>query len=90
MNRAKLNYFIDVGLGLSFLISLVTGIRKFPIIVKLLRHRSMDYFLISRLHDWSGIVMGVLVIIHIILHWNWIVCMTKSIFKRQGAKKCKD
>ena len=43
---------------------------------------------ISMLHDWSGLIMGLLVIIHLALHWRWIVSMTKNMFKRdkkQGA-----
>jgi len=33
------------------------------------------------IHDLSGKIFIVLVIIHIILHWNWIYCITKNLFK---------
>jgi TRAP-type uncharacterized transport system fused permease subunit len=75
MNRAKLNYIVDVGLAISFAIVAVTGILKFPA----LGGRMRDYV---PLHDWSGIIMAVLVLIHLVLHWNWIVAMTKSFFKK--------
>ena len=29
------------------------------------------------IHDWTAIALVVVVIIHIILHWKWIVYMTK-------------
>ena len=33
------------------------------------------------LHDWVAVALLVVVIIHIILHWKWIVYMTKSYFR---------
>ncbi|WP_412733244.1 DUF4405 domain-containing protein [Minisyncoccus archaeiphilus] len=32
------------------------------------------------IHIWAGILMLVLVIIHLILHWDWIVFTTKKVF----------
>jgi cytochrome b561 len=31
------------------------------------------------IHDWTAVALVVVVIIHIILHWKWIVYMTKKI-----------
>jgi cytochrome b subunit of formate dehydrogenase len=84
MNKAKLNYIIDAILGILFLIVFVTGVLKLPVLnlykVIPLRQTTM-------LHDVSGVLFGVFIIVHLILHWNWIKCMTKSIFKRDN--KCK-
>ena len=44
---------------------------------------------ISLLHDWSGLIMGLLVIIHLALHWRWMVGVTKILFKG-GEKECKN
>jgi hypothetical protein len=30
------------------------------------------------LHDWVAVVLVVVVIVHFILHWKWIVRMTRS------------
>ena len=35
---------------------------------------------ISLVHDWSGLIMGLFVLIHLALHWRWIVVVTKNIF----------
>ena len=32
------------------------------------------------IHDWTAVALLVLIIIHIILHWKWIVYMTKKVF----------
>jgi predicted permease len=36
------------------------------------------------LHDWVAAALLVVVILHIIVHWNWIWRMTKSYFRRTG------
>ncbi|MFH1684764.1 MAG: hypothetical protein ABH983_00505, partial [Candidatus Micrarchaeota archaeon] len=74
-----------------FFSSFVTGLLKWPGLTKLFG--TSIYQLvpnISTLHDWSGLIMGLLVLVHLILHWNWIVSVTKSILKNKGEKKCKD
>jgi hypothetical protein len=40
--------------------------------------------LINTLHDWGGIVILILVWIHIILNYRWIVGVTKKMFRREG------
>jgi hypothetical protein len=35
------------------------------------------------LHDWLAVALLVMVVIHLILHWKWIVYMTKSPFKER-------
>jgi hypothetical protein len=30
------------------------------------------------IHDWTAVALVVMVIIHIILHWKWIIYMTKK------------
>ena len=36
------------------------------------------------LHNWVGVVLVVMVVLHLILHRKWIVSMTKRLY---GAKK---
>jgi cytochrome b561 len=36
------------------------------------------------IHDWTAIALVVVVIIHIILHWKWIVYMTKRMTGHQN------
>lgn len=83
MERSKINYAIDVLLGISFLLVFVTGILKWPgLLFRLgISIKSLSLKSLSRIHDWSGLVMGMLVFIHLIMHWKWIVVMTKKIFK---------
>ena len=33
------------------------------------------------IHDWVAVALVVIVVIHIILHWKWIVYVTQSYFR---------
>lgn len=35
----------------------------------------------SDLHIWGGVVMVLMVTIHLIYHWNWVVAMSKKLLK---------
>jgi cytochrome b subunit of formate dehydrogenase len=84
MNKSKLNYWIDFGLAITFLLCFVTGIIKFPILFQYVRTLPLKE--ISFIHDWSGILMSILVFIHLILHWDWIKAMTKQIFSKNKSR----
>jgi len=92
MNRTKINYWIDVGLAISFFTCFITGLIKWPGLIKIIgtsAYKILHFRNISLLHDWAGLVMGLLVFVHLILHWKWIVAVTKSIFGR-GKKECRE
>ncbi len=86
MNKAKLNYLVDIGLAVSFFICFITGLIKWPGLIKIIGvpiYKVLHVRNISVLHDWSGLIMGLLVLIHLALHWKWIVCMTKDMVFRK-------
>jgi len=33
------------------------------------------------IHDWVAVALVVLVLVHVVLHWKWIVRMAKDFFK---------
>jgi hypothetical protein len=90
MNRAKLNYVVDVGLGITFTVSVTTGLLRFTELLGIFGinygqlAQSMPVYEMRILHDFSGLTLSILVFIHLVLHWKWIVSMTKSIFRRGG------
>ena len=82
--KGRLNYFIDCGLIITFLLAFLRG-HQDPGLTWFFR----DVFLVvpastlSKIHDISGMVIGLLVLAHLVLHWNWIVAMTKSTFGKK-------
>ena len=67
----------------------ITGIVKWPgLITSLgLKYSIFPFGAISSLHDWSGIGIGIMAALHIILHYNWIAAMTVRALKGQGGAK---
>ena len=88
MNKAKLNYLLDVVIGLAFALSGATGIAfllmgsggyqggRNPNFATALLGISRETW--SDLHTWASLVMIAGVAVHIVLHWKWIVCLTKK------------
>ena len=80
MDRLKQKYIVNVGLIISFLGVFITGLIKFP---GLLRSMGIEtggipFREISKLHDWAGLFMGIFVFVHLVQNWQWIVAMTKK------------
>jgi hypothetical protein len=89
-HKAKINYVVDIIIGIGFILSLVSGI----ILLSgpqggYMGGRnpgfSRDLLLLGKhvwrdIHNWSSMAMAIGVLSHLILHWKWFVCMTKSLF----------
>lgn len=96
MNKAKRNYYVDTVIGITFLIIAVSAIvflvptswidfsvSTTPTIL------GLDFGVWQTLHKWSGIAMLIGVVIHQLLHWNWIVTMTKKVLPQVSLPKRK-
>ena len=79
--RTLAKYCIDLALFITAVICIVTGLIKFPELIRFvaLSGLVLPYNEISLAHDWSGVLLLVLVVLHLTLNWNWLVEMTKSI-----------
>ena len=99
-NKAKINYFVDLAIGIGFIVSAISGI------ILLIAGGSGGYqggrnpafnqaiFLFARftwkdIHNWSSLIMTAGVLGHLILHWNWLICMTKNLFKKKRQQQDK-
>lgn len=81
MDRNKLQYATNVLMGLFFITSFVTGLLKFTLLLRLsgLNQLLLPSALISDIHDWSGIMLGLLVLFHLYMNRRWIITMTRNI-----------
>jgi len=96
-NRAKINYIIDLIIGVSFIAAAVSGVvLLFAGSGGFQGGRSPGYardlWLFSRwtwkaVHDWGGMIMIAGVLAHLVLHWKWMVCMTRNLFRRAAGRK---
>lgn len=89
MERSKTNYVINALMVISFIITAVTGLIMFFFLPSgVSRGGYQESLGITKhiwitVHNWSGIILIILVIIHLVLHLGWIVSMTKNIFSKK-------
>ena len=101
MNKARLNYMLDAVIGAAFVISAATGMAfllmgsggyqggRNPAFRTALLGISREAW--SDLHTWASLVMITGVVVHLVLHWKWIVCVTKQMLparRRRIEESC--
>jgi len=90
MEKSKLNYVLDLLMFLSFLISAITGLILFFFLPSRIRRAGYSELFgitkreFSLFHEYSGIIFIAFALIHIILHWRWVVFITKSLLKNKN------
>ena len=95
-SKAIVHYSIDVAIMLAFLFSAVSGFvllfapagyqgGRNPHYAQTILFLSNETWTI--LHTWGSIAMVAGVLGHLILHWKWMVRMTKNRFRKIGAKR---
>jgi cytochrome b subunit of formate dehydrogenase len=97
MSRTKLNYLLDAVIAFAFILSAMSGVvflfagsggyqgGRNPDFRTEMLGISREVW--SDLHTWVSLVMIAGVVIHLVLHWNWIVCMTKRMVKELGSAR---
>ena len=80
MKRIKLNYLVDLALFVQFALVGYSGL------IMYFDNRAAGPIL-RLIHDKVGILMLVFSVVHIALHWRWIVFTTKNLFRRERQIK---
>jgi len=92
MNKTRLNYLLDAVIGVAFALSAATGVAfllmgsggyqggRNPNFATALLVLSREAW--SDLHTWASLVMVAGVAVHLVLHWKWIVCVTRQMAPR--------
>lgn len=86
MNKQKINKIADSLMFVAFLVTI------FSVIVMPGSGRGAgqtEFWGITKhawveIHSWSGAIMALLVVLHIILHWEFIAYSIKNIFKKNN------
>lgn len=87
MNRTKQNFIVDLVAFILFTFLAITGFLihyilpagsgRFSVVLGLNRHQWGD------LHFGVAIAMLLVLAIHLIIHWNWIICVIKGRVKER-------
>jgi cytochrome b subunit of formate dehydrogenase len=98
-NKARINYYVDIIIAISFVLVALSGVILFfagsggyqggrnPRYAQ--EVLGVSRLLWKDLHNWGGIIMMGGALLHLVLHWKWIVCMTRNLFKRPAADRVK-
>jgi hypothetical protein len=89
LNKAKVNYWVDVGIGLAGLLSAISGLVFLLPGDPTTGVLGISYRLWTGLHTWSSLAAIAGVGAHMALHWKWMVAMTGQIFagkQRQSSE----
>lgn len=80
-NQQLARWCVDVALGITFAVSLITGLTKLTVLMRAtgLGQVVLPLALISDVHDIAGVLLGLLVVVHLYLNRVWIVTTTKRI-----------
>jgi hypothetical protein len=90
--NSKINYWVDVVIGVAFVFSALSGLVLFFAPSGYQGGRNPYYgqtvlFLSTQawdtVHTWSSIAMISGVGAHLVLHWRWMVCVTKKLLGGQ-------
>jgi len=89
MQRNVLKWSIDILMLVFFLISAITGLFKFTLLMRVFGLTTVVLPLawMSDLHDWSGLALVILVLAHLFLNRHWLAAVTKKILTGTGVEK---
>ena len=82
MNKTKINYFVDILILVAFLLTGLSGI----VLLMIPGGRGLSQYVVlgipragwAELHDWAGIGTMIGVFLHFVIHWKWLVYMTRK------------
>jgi cytochrome b561 len=87
MKNSYLNYSIDIMILITGLLCGITGIIKWPglIFALGLSYQGLPLDAITSIHDWTGLLMILFVVLHVAMHLKWLVTMTKRILRNKAV-----
>ncbi len=85
MNKAIWNYWVDVVIAIAFVLSAISGVVFLAPAFLVAQNAAgrltflgVPYTVWDTLHTWSSLALIVGVFAHLVLHWAWIVAMTRK------------
>ena len=87
MNKNKIYYFLDIIMFLLFIVVAISSVALYFLPSGVRRGSWQLFWGVSKsdwlfVHKWAGIVLIILMFIHFLLHWRWVLETTKNYFKK--------
>lgn len=74
LSKSEKNYFVNIPLTVMALVCIVTGF---------LLDFKLNAFNARSLHIWSGYIMTGILVLHLLMHIEWVANLTKTIFRNR-------
>jgi len=78
MNKIKIYFWLDILMLIFFIIVAISALILFTGL-RLEGIRNQDLKLI---HNYSGLILIIIMVIHFLLHFKWVTSVGKSLFKK--------
>jgi hypothetical protein len=78
LNRAKLNFWVDVAIGLAGAVSAISGLLLLLPADQNASILGVSLRTWSTLHTWGSLAAMAGVGLHLVLHWSWMLAMAKQ------------
>lgn len=89
--KAQLNIILDAIAVISFFLAAVSGVYLLFTPTGRLAATSPDFIFSYKIwdviHTWSGTVMIIASLFHLLIHWNWVVNVSTKAFKKEKIKE---
>ncbi len=89
MNKAKMNYWVDVGIGFAGTISALSGLVFLSPGDLTTGVLGISYQTWNAVHTWSSLAAIAGVGAHLALHWKWMVVMTKQMLSSTRGQEAR-
>jgi len=94
MERGRLNYFVDVLFVICLIVVSISGLVLHFAFVSGVpgQGRAVEFLGTSKIdwqpwHNYFGLAMTVLMLLHLVLHFGWLNAMTKNLLKKRSPNK---
>ncbi|HOZ36594.1 MAG TPA: DUF4405 domain-containing protein [bacterium] len=90
MDKNRINYTLDILMAVAALVVATTGLIIFFFLPTGQWRGGWQEFLgipkriLVDWHNWSGIILLFLIVIHFFLHWPWLIATTKNLFRTKN------
>jgi hypothetical protein len=86
--RSQFNVLINMMIGLSFLVTAITGMYLLFVPGGPQAAATDPVILFSRstwdlIHSWSGVLLTLSAVVHFAIHWGWVVKVTRKLWTRR-------
>jgi len=81
ISKNTINYILNWIAFILGLITLITGIIRFSNILAfiVINIGPINVQLMNIIHRWSGLIAGLIILVHLILHWRWVFRTTRNL-----------